>query len=435
MSLAEKRENLILHYPLNGMPESGNWIRPSRLPAGYQELEYIQQPSSAFIDTLIYATPTTKLEIDFKLDVITRQVRIFGSQSDISDYQCFVIYISDGLKYGFGIKDGSGQWSWSTIDPNIDRRVKIIIDNNTSKLSINDYNQFYMGNLPIITKNSLYTISLPGHSNGSQPAQCKIYNFKLFNNGSCVASMIPAQRISDNKIGMYDVVRNQFFSTANSVEFIAGPIVGITKPEINSLEYNIAGPGQDGTVSGTTKGDLLQKTAPKRYNGYYQFGNNCINCGREVLLENKDAVTVSWWGYLSNWNNYGRALSCTEGGGWNFEVGPGGVIQFAIYFGGAYRHATSAITWASLTSGWHHFVGTCDGYVSKLYLDNELIATGSPITTKGELTYPVQLMIAQESPTTSGGAFSGGYLSDIRIYNVALTANEIKELYDMGKVN
>jgi hypothetical protein len=48
-------------------------------------------------------------------------------------------------------------------------------------------------------------------------------------------------------------------------------------------------------------------------------GSSYIACGRKAMV--KDALTVNWWGYMDNWSNYSssRAISCTEGGGWNFE--------------------------------------------------------------------------------------------------------------------
>lgn len=430
LSLAEKRDNLVVHYLLNGMPESGNWIRPSRLPSGYTELEYIQNPSTAYINTNIYASTLTRLEEDISIDVITRQVRLFGSQSDSADNQCFTVYISDGLKYGFGIKDGSGQWSWSTIEPVVDRRVKIVVDHKIHKLLIDDYHLHYEANLPTPTKNSLYTISLPGHSNGSQPAQCKIYNFKLFENGVSLASMIPAKRNNDNKIGLYDVIRQQFFSSASAVEFIAGPVVGSIKPSMFTTEYNAAGTGMTGKAN-VAIDTLCQKTTPIRYKGYYLFGSNNIDCGKDVLLAQcKDALTISWWGSMSNWTNYNRAISCTEGGGFNFEPS-NGKMGFQCYFSGGYHGVVSTTTLANLSSGWHLFTGTCDGTVAKIYIDGELDATGSTYT-KGQITYPANLQLAQEAYSVSGGSFSGGSLSDVRIYSVALSAAEIKELYDMG---
>jgi hypothetical protein len=45
----------------------------------------------------------------------------------------------------------------------------------------------------------------------------------MWENGNLIKSLIPARRISDNILGLYDIINNQFYTNAGSGEFIAGP--------------------------------------------------------------------------------------------------------------------------------------------------------------------------------------------------------------------
>jgi hypothetical protein len=53
----------------------------------------------------------------------------------------------------------------------------------------------------------------------------KIYRAELYNGSIKVIDMFPVYRKSDGKPGMYDVIRNTFYTNAGSGEFILGPTV------------------------------------------------------------------------------------------------------------------------------------------------------------------------------------------------------------------
>ena len=161
-----------------------------------------------------------------------------------------------------------------------------------------------------------------------------------------------------------------------------------------------------------------------------------INAGRGGMV--RDAITVSIWGSMDTWpTEPGRMVSCTQGGGWNFESSSG-KIQFAVGTGASsntYKSVTGTVEYASLASGWHLFTGTYDGYVSKVYLDGELIGTNAtPQETHTPLFYNANNTIiigaeAQSGANNPTSPYFNGKLSDFRIYATALSAEDIKELY------
>ena len=55
-------------------------------------------------------------------------------------------------------------------------------------------------------------------------------------------------------------------------------------------------------------------TASGQHSGQFDgTASSVIVAGQGAKIT--DEVTVSWLGYMTNWANYGRAISCTEGGG------------------------------------------------------------------------------------------------------------------------
>lgn len=165
----------------------------------------------------------------------------------------------------------------------------------------------------------------------------------------------------------------------------------------------------------------------------FNGSNTYINAGTTAKV--KDEITVAWWGYMDTWSSYTRAISCTEGGGWNFEPSSG-KLNFAMGTGetsNTYKSCTSNKTLASLTSGWHHFVGTYDGLASNLYIDGALDKTLSCYTTKTPIYYhPSNSIIVgaeANAGATAAGSYFNGKLTDIRIYATAISAEDVLTLY------
>jgi hypothetical protein len=53
----------------------------------------------------------------------------------------------------------------------------------------------------------------------------RMYNFKYYDDdgNNLLVDLVPCYRKSDNKPGMYDIVRNQLYTNQGSGEFIVGP--------------------------------------------------------------------------------------------------------------------------------------------------------------------------------------------------------------------
>ena len=201
--------------------------------------------------------------------------------------------------------------------------------------------------------------------------------------------------------------------------------VGVGGIRNSTKVWDNSGYNNDGTINGTLS--ISTDTPKYKYSTIFASGANYINAGRGAMV--KDSITVNLWCKFSTWGN---PISCTEGGGWNFENGSSS-IRFPVYVSGVgYKVAESNIAPGTLANAWHMLTGTFDKTNIKIYIDGELkniIATGS---TNG-IGYNGSNVIfvgaeAAGSQTPASTSFIGN-ISDVRIYATALSPEDIKSLY------
>jgi hypothetical protein len=196
-------------------------------------------------------------------------------------------------------------------------------------------------------------------------------------------------------------------------------------PKHYKKEYDRSGFRNHGTIIGNLS---LETSVSNNFTAGVFSGSQAIACGRGAM--SPDVITVNLWAYMDNWGALSnmRLISCTEGGGWNFE----NVGHFICYANGAYQRASG--NFASISSGWHMITGTWDGYQAKIYLDGVLQASSTALPTKANITYNGSngIFIGSEAggnTSSPAGPYFTGKISDVRIYGTALSESEIKQLY------
>lgn len=159
------------------------------------------------------------------------------------------------------------------------------------------------------------------------------------------------------------------------------------------------------------------------------------------LLKLQDAITVSIWAYSSDWASLGGTntlISCTESGGWTLKIYTNSTHGKNFYFeimptGSGYLYGTSNPDVNTLSAGWHHFVGTWDGYTMCSYVDGELWNATATASVKKLVAYNTSNTILVGAEAGGGNTPAGGYwnnrLSDLRIYATALSSSDVRELY------
>jgi hypothetical protein len=141
--------------------------------------------------------------------------------------------------------------------------------------------------------------------------------------------------------------------------------------------------------------------------------------------------SVEVWHYYNGTFAGGQPCILTEVfvGGINFFLGSLLVsppqLQFG-FFNGSFNITPSGYSLPAV--GWYQLVGTFNGSVINLYVNNVLTQTQGNNQTPTSGASGIRLMRRWDNPD-----YWGGYLSIIRIYSRALTATEITANYNASK--
>lgn len=173
-----------------------------------------------------------------------------------------------------------------------------------------------------------------------------------------------------------------------------------------------------------------------------------ILCDTEQEIKSiRDEITVSIWAYRDDWSTIDMAnsrmfVSSQQSGGVVLGLASGSKqARFQIGVGDtsflAYKSANSTeYTADTLSSGWHMFTLTYDGFTLKSYVDGNFTAQNKAYTTHTPIWHHATtiMVLGGESAGSSvdfNQAFTGG-LSDLRIYATALSAEDIADLYKVS---
>ena len=151
-----------------------------------------------------------------------------------------------------------------------------------------------------------------------------------------------------------------------------------------------------------------------------------------------DTITINVLAYIDDWkNNQGRMISCTQAGGWNFFNDES--YSFYIHINNVYT--IYSYQQAAMLNGWNMITMSFDGFCVKYYINGTLINSIKISDTKQQLTYNSTngIMIGAESymgdefsvedNRATNKSFFKGKIADVRIYNEALTYNNVKKIF------
>ena len=179
-----------------------------------------------------------------------------------------------------------------------------------------------------------------------------------------------------------------------------------------------------GPVTGSLGGDCFWDSNEKAW----------VNDGLSDYVEIQpfscpgQALTVSVWAKndFTDWKDYGFLVSKRN----SFILHPypsTTKVGFIVYTdaGSGNAHFTGATL-----NEWHQWVGTYDGASAKIYLNGELKSTVSLTGTVDADAAGVMYIGADDFST---GRSIDGKIGPVRIYDTALTADQILENYEAGR--
>src|SRR3989339_2041871 len=215
---------------------------------------------------------------------------------------------------------------------------------------------------------------------------------------------------------------------------IGDGLVGYWKLD-ETAEDNCSG-GEDSCDSsgfgnhGTFGGDpVISTTLPRPFRFDNQRSVDFDGVGDYVDISDSQFdvpghISVAAWAYIRTYPETDTIVSKAESSGYALEIGDDGFFQFAVHDGTGYIVAdgNSVIN----TSQWYHLVGVWDGSNVKLY-QNGILQTDAPAMTGSISTNDYALSIGS-NPGASRSGFLNGIVDDVRLYNRALSEDEIKAL-------
>lgn len=208
--------------------------KKSRLPSGYTELEYIENQSTAYINTGVRYSSTDEITVHIdKLSFAgTSYIGIFGTARAVSSVWHRSVLAYDGNGVGtYQVLFGQGQQNLTSSHmPTSNVTIDATFSDGSQSVSITDsgITRLYTTSFTETQSVSLPPMMLFNYNRNGVPSSYyfvgSIGEFSVKINGVDSINYIPAQRDSDGVVGMYDLVTNTFMSSATSVQFVAGPI-------------------------------------------------------------------------------------------------------------------------------------------------------------------------------------------------------------------
>lgn len=401
--ISEIAKALVLHYKLDEL--SNNNI----LPLGYQQLEYIESSGTSYFNTNLKFNPESdSFNIVFKGNDTANNGMIFASSGGV--YFWLYYYSSNGIR--IYANNGNGQQGIAGIASDLNKHVVEFKNKH-----------YYIDNIDKGTLSNTYTsisyeMWLFSYGGSGYPFKGRVYYLSVnISNENRV--FIPAKRLSDSAVGMYEFITDTFYTSSNE-SFIAGPAINST---ISIAD--VSGYRHDGTAVEALE---ISNDTP-RYK-YCLTNANTYPLYSIFSIEEFENITISCWVKLTAWGKQTSGLWATS----SSTTSPSDYTTTTCNHrdSGFDIRGTNGTTYRlSCTSShiplntWKHVVFRHNGTTAQLFI-NGVATTNVNCSTKLVGFNAIFL-----GYSLAGGAVRQcqGSWSDFRIYATALSDDDILELY------
>ena len=411
--IEEIAKGLVLHYKLDGE----NQIL---VPSGYQQLEYLESTGTQYINTGKVPQDTYEYRFKYALTAFDAYKGPFCAYSAEAANTVRIIpdngSNSNVLIY-FNCKAGGGNLNITGLTSAANQIVEgslskksYYLKNITSNIVKSDSNATDL----FPTKGTAITANMCLFGYSGYISKSRIYYFDTYNNGACIQKLVPAKRLSDNVLGMYDVISKTFFTNAGTGTFTAGPNALISSPIYDSSGYS---------NNGTIVGSLTAAAPSPRYEVATAFNGSSL-----IEADPLPAETLT----LSAWVNFAD----TSGSAYRMVVhdkNSGLAIGYysskiITYVGSSAGGTGSCVTASLAANTWYHIVVVKTGATTRdTYINGVKATTTSNNYQGGDL---VKFHIGGRHVSGSYSGYTTGKIVDVRAYATALTADQVKELYN-----
>lgn len=206
----------------------------SRLPQGYQEVEYIESSGTQYIDTGYKPTSNNlRITCEFEYTAEHNTSSVFGSESpgqySIIPYGPPAFYVGSGT-----------QLLAQTTALNTKYALDAHASAGTLTVSLNGITNSasYSGSILTTVNIGIFCNIIAGVA--KQFCSMRLYAMSIYDNGELVRNFVPCYRNLDHMAGLYDLSNNVFYTNAGSGIFAVGSNVGeivITPGGVIPMQY------------------------------------------------------------------------------------------------------------------------------------------------------------------------------------------------------
>lgn len=398
---------------------SGNTLVkiPQTLPSTYSPIEYLQFTGTQYIDTGAIVDSNTGFDITFE---------VLNGQSGSPYYNLFGVRGNDSSS-GTGETQNFFRIDTIAVDNNSGTEFKYgsTVYNsgikNTSKINIKLLNKVYTkpdGSTitvagTITSGLSMYIgcINKAGAAYGNL-ASMKVYRFKIYSGSTLAHDFIPAQRVSDKVLGLYDLKTSVF-----KTNLASGVFTSNLMNDPSSLAY--------------FNGDSLQSQG----NSSLTITNNKVTLSNEQTHFGKNSlkfdgsssymympfpstytgdITLEGWFYQTSNNNvtYPTPFTLISSAGRGFYMHRSSSQTFVA--------ATPSNSWPGLNGGtttlntWTHIAMCLSGTTTYCFLDGKLKGTLTNTNTS-YVGLTLGTLAGSASDNHSSGCYYKGYIAELKI--------------------
>lgn len=201
--------------------------KPSRLPAEYQELDYIESDGTQGIVTdIVFADTRTIIEFMFT-GADSRDQFLCAGWGSASNQRYYAAYLTTTNQFRFVTRSNITKWNgqnyssmgniWHTVDYNNSAHEAWY--DGSKKATATDFA------IQTTNINKLRLFSLGG-SNQTAIGRIRSAKFENNANGDVLGNFVPCKRRSDGICGLFDLVRESFYTDSlGGNAFTPGPAV------------------------------------------------------------------------------------------------------------------------------------------------------------------------------------------------------------------
>ncbi|OJI06564.1 hypothetical protein BK004_02895 [bacterium CG10_46_32] len=221
-----------------------------------------------------------------------------------------------------------------------------------------------------------------------------------------------------------------FFSQPTSAKGLVGHwSLSQEDAKSSTITADLTPNGNNGTITGATYTTDRNEQSNKAMS--FNGSSSYINYGDTIFDTNNTTFSISAW--IKTADTQGGIVSKGDGGSGDmefyFSVGRDGSSNGLLAFvtGNALGNCgcDNLVGGAVNDNVWHHVVATKNGASKTIYIDG--VYSNSSSAASSLLANNINLYVGRY--TLSSDYYLSGSIQDVRLYNKALSAAEIKELY------